>query len=228
MAGCLTRRHPVPTNQLTDALGRAGGKAHREPRRRLQEGKTMIKKLSLLLAAAAMLALAVPAIASAHKVTSKAGVLAPVGTVLTLTGSDVTFLSNTLGTTTCKSVTLTVKLTTNDGTNVTGSGTTKAPATKECAIQGAPVTVTEVNITLLKAEGTETWMNFVWTEDIDLKEAVECTYTGTKVPFTYTTGSDSIVFTKAGPIVGSPALCGNSTLTATFTLEIEKTPVILD
>jgi hypothetical protein len=184
--------------------------------------------VALLLAAVSVVALAVPAMAGAHKVTSKAGVLAPVGTVLTLTGNDITFFSSLLGTTTCQTVTLHLYLTVNDGTNVTGSGVTKAPATSGCTNGTKPVTVTEVNIAQFKAEGTGTSMSFVWTEDIGSPETIECTFTGTSVPFTYTAGSDSIVFTKAGPIVGSPKGCGNSTLSGTFTLEIEKTPVILD
>ena len=188
----------------------------------------MIKKLSLLLAAAAVLAFALPAMASAHKVTSKPGVLAPVGTTITLTGTDVTFASSLLGATTCKSLTLTMKLTTNDGTNVTASGATKAPASEDCTNGTKIGNVTEVNITSFKAEGMDTWVNFVWTEDFEGPNPIECTYTGTKVPFTYTAGTDSIEFNKASGIVGSPKACGTSTLSGTFTLEIEKTPVILD
>jgi hypothetical protein len=188
-----------------------------------------MKKLSLLLAVAAAFALAVPALASAHKVTSKAGVLAPVGTELTLTGSDPTWNSSVLGPLTCSSMTLKMKLTTNDGTNVTGSSSGEKPPTVGCENEGRPITTTQFTITRFAAEGTETNMSFIATIDVKAPsgETVECTFTGTNVPFTYTVGSSSIVFNKAGPIKGS-AGCSTATLTATFAIEIGGTPVILD
>jgi hypothetical protein len=187
----------------------------------------MIKKLGLLLAAVALMAFAVPTMAGAHAVTSKANTLAPTGTILTLTGEDVTSPSSVIGTTTCKKLTLLLTLKINDGTNVTGSGATNTPTSEGCVNGTHKVTVTEINITQLKAEGTETWVNFVWTEDIAASPTLECTFTGTKVPFKYAAGTDTIVFDKAPGISGSSG-CGTATLTATFAVEIEKTPVILD
>jgi hypothetical protein len=191
----------------------------------------MIKKLSLLLAAVAVLAFAVPAMASAHKVTSKAGTLAAVGTIITGTGSDVTLTSSLLGPITCGTLTLTGELTVNDGTNVTGKGTTNNPPSTDCTNEGQPVVVTSVAISSLKAEGTETNVSFVATVDINSPKPVECTFTGVKVPFTYTVGGDSIVFTKAAGITSTGG-CGPATLDGSFTIEIIKegvsTPVILD
>src|ERR1041384_2291045 len=120
----------------------------------------MLKKLGLLLGATVVLAFAIPAVAGAHAVTSKAGVLAPKGTVITATGSDVTFTSSILGATTCTTLTLTFELTENDGTDVTGSGTTNNPPSSGCVQNGNPVTITSFAITRLAAEGTETNMNF--------------------------------------------------------------------
>jgi hypothetical protein len=190
----------------------------------------MVKKLSLLLAAVAVLAFAVPAMASAHAVTSKAGTLAPKGTIITGTGSDVTLTSSVLGTITCTSLTLTGEITENNGTNVTGKGTSNNPPATGCTNNGNPVTVTSVAISRLAAEGTETNASFVATIDIKKpSETLECTFTGTKVPFTYTVGGNSLVFKNAegGGILGTKG-CGSATLTASFAIEIGSTAVILD
>jgi hypothetical protein len=186
----------------------------------------MGKKLSLLLAVVAAMSLAITATASASKLTSTAGVLAPVGSVITATGSDVTFTSSLLGATTCKTVTLQLTLTKNDGSIVEASGNNVNPAQEGCINGTKKVITTSFNITNLKTttSGAGT-MSFVTTEDIG---ELECTYTGTNVPFTYVVGSDVITFTNAAGIVGTPAPCGTAKLDATFTLEIKGVAVILD
>jgi hypothetical protein len=186
----------------------------------------MVKKLGLLLVVAAALSLAVSATASASKVTQPAGVLVPVGTIITATGNDVTFTSSTLGATTCKKLTLKLTLTKNDGTTVEGSGNNANPAQEGCVNGTKSVITTSFNVSNLTSTspGSGT-MSFVVTEDIG---TLECTYTGTKVPFTYVVGSDVITFNNAAGIVGTPAACGTAKLDATFTLEIGAAPVILD
>jgi hypothetical protein len=125
----------------------------------------MMRKLSLLLAAMAVLAFAIPGMASAHKVTSKAGTLAAIGSTITLKGGG-TLQSSILRAITCTSLALTGTLTTNDGTNVTGSGTSTNPPSEDCTNNGHPVLVTRVEIKSLKAEGSETNVSFRITEDI--------------------------------------------------------------
>jgi hypothetical protein len=119
------------------------------------------------------------------------------------------------------------KLTVNDGTNVTAEGTSVNPPSEDCTNGENKVNVTSVVISTLKAEGTETWVSFVATVDIEAPKPIECTFTGTKVPFTYTVGGDTLTFTKAGTVTGSSG-CGSAPLDGTFTIEIESTPVILD
>jgi hypothetical protein len=195
--------------------------------------QTMTKKFSLLLAAIAVLAFAVPGMASAHAVTSKANVLAPVGTEITGTGSDVTLTSNLLGAITCEKLTLKGKITKNDGSTVEGSGGAEKPPTVGCKNGTNPVTVTSVTVTKLFA-GTvggvsKTYATFDATVDIEKPgETLECTFTGTEVPFTYTSGGNSIVFTEAAGIKGAPAACGTAKLDGTFLIEIGSTAVILD
>jgi hypothetical protein len=187
----------------------------------------MWKKL-VLLAPAAVLALAVPAMASAHALTSSKGVLAEAkGTAITLTGEDFTIVSSIWGQTTCKGLTLSAELTENNGTTVTAKGTSLSPPSDDCTGDGVTMKVTKFEITRLAAEGSETTMSFVATIDIETPTPIECTYTGTKVPFTYTVGGDSLVFNKAGGI-SSTGGCGSATLTTTLTIEIGNTPVILD
>jgi hypothetical protein len=67
----------------------------------------MIKKLSLLLAAVAVVASAIPAMASAHAVTDSANHLAPKGSIVTAIVSDLSVTPSLLGPLTCKSLTLT-------------------------------------------------------------------------------------------------------------------------
>jgi hypothetical protein len=186
----------------------------------------MVKKFSLLLATAAALCLAMSAAASASKVTSSAGVLTPVGTVITATGSDITFTSTTLGATTCKTLTVKFTLTKNNGTTAEGAGESEAPAQEFCVNGTKPVIVTTftvANVTMTTT-GTGT-MSFIATEDIG---ELHCTFTGTKVPFTYVAGSDTITFTNAGGITSVPVICGTAKLDGSFTLEIKTAPVILD
>jgi hypothetical protein len=186
----------------------------------------MMKKLSLLLAVVAALSLAAAATASASKLTSAAGVLAPVGSTITATGADVTFTSSTLGATTCQKLTLQLTLTKNDGTTFEASGNNTSPAQEGCVNGSKSVVTTSFNITNLKSStsGSGT-MSFVTTEDIG---TLECTFTGTNVPFTYAVGGDVIKFVNAAGIVGTPAACGTAKLDAEFTLEIKGVAVILD
>jgi hypothetical protein len=187
----------------------------------------MVKKFSLLLATAAALCLAMSAAASASQLTASAGKLAPVGSTLTVTAPDITFTSNLLGITTCQTLSLNLTLTKNDGTTVEASGAAQVPGQEGCVNGSKKVIVTSFTVTNLTTTGTGKTgtMSFVITEDID---SLECTYTGKNVPFSYVAGDDAITFNKAAGITSTPVPCGTATVTASFTLEIKGTPVILD
>jgi hypothetical protein len=188
----------------------------------------MFKKLTLLLAAVAVLAFAVPSLASASKATLPAGTLAPVGTQFTTTGSDIIFTSSLLGNITCSTLNLNGSLTKNNGTTVEASGTTSAPTQSGCKNGEKTVTITSVEVTNLTTttSGSGTW-SYKMAVDIG---SLSCTYTGTKVPFTFTSGTNVMNFSSASGITGSPAGCGTTKLTGAFALEKAgtSTSLILD
>jgi hypothetical protein len=188
----------------------------------------MAKKLSLLVLALAVTAIALPVAANAAKVTSSAGKLTPVGTTLNATGSDPIFTSSLLGAITCETLNLRVVLTKNDGTTFEGSSSVEQPAASGCKFGASTIRITSIQITKLVAGPTGGSMSFVMTTDFEGVSSFECTFTGTNVPFTYTAGSDTIVFSSAGGIAGSPAGCATTKLDGAFTLEVGAAPVILD
>src|ERR1700733_11750530 len=117
----------------------------------------MAKKLSLLFAAVAVLAFAIPSMASAAEATVPAGTRAPVGTLITGTGKNVILTSSTLGEIKCATLELKGEITKNDGTTVEGSGNNTKPTQTGCENgPGRPVTVASVNLTKLFANGTAT------------------------------------------------------------------------
>lgn len=188
----------------------------------------MIKKFTLLPAAVAVLAFAVPSLASASKVTLPAGTLAPVGTAIKTTGSDIIQKSNTLGALTCSLLNLNGQITKNDGSTVEAAGTTTTPEQSGCVNGTKSIIFTSIEITKLisTVSGSGT-MSYVAKEDIG---TLACTFTGTSVPFTYTVGGSAIKFTEATGITSSPAACGTIKLTGEFKLEKTgtSTAMILD
>jgi hypothetical protein len=181
-----------------------------------------MRRFKVLIAAVAVLALAAPPIANAHAITSSAGKLAPVGTVVSAEALDFVFVSETFGKTTCKSVHFNVKLTKNDGSTVEGSSGAETAPAQDCTT--IPVNITSLEITKFVASAAETSLSFKMVADFPF----ECTLTGTKVPFTYIPGDDKITFTFALGIIGTPAVCGKFRMEGQFTLKIASTPVILD
>lgn len=188
-----------------------------------------VKKLSLLLAAVAVFATAVPAIASAAPtVTKQAGVSAPVGSLLTATNvGPVKITSSLLGTIECETLDIReIKLTLNAG-GLVNAESNGAFSTADCTSGTKDVTVTTVKLektsSSVAGKGTT---NF--TISLDVVGGLSCTYTGTNVPFTYVVAGNHMTFNKAGPVDGAPAGCGSATFDATYTLEIGSTDVILD
>jgi hypothetical protein len=194
----------------------------------------MIKKLGLMLAAVAVVAFAAPSMAGAHAVTKAKNELAPVNAKMAVFGDDVTLTSSLLGTITCEELDTRVALTKNNGVEWEASGALEAPPEQAgCANFAKPVKVTSLEVSKIRAGGAETWMNFKVTLDITAGEHVlECTYTGTKVPFTYVAGEEEAkkgiaTFTKAAGVAGTNG-CGTATLDGTFTFLIGGAIVILD
>jgi hypothetical protein len=178
----------------------------------------MAKKLSLMLAAVAALAFAIPSIASASEATLPAGTRAPVGTVIVGTGSDIILQSSLLGKITCSTLNLNGEITVNNGTTVEGKGENVSPTQTGCVNGSKAVTVTEVEITRLFSNTSGTG-SVSFTSKVDIGSELKCTFTGTNVDFTYTSGTDTITFTNAAGVTGTPGACGTAKLTASFTLE---------
>jgi hypothetical protein len=183
----------------------------------------MTKRLSLVLAAVAMLTYAIPSMAGAAKATLPEGALAPVGTSITLTGTDLTFKSNILGAIRCATLNLNAQITENTGTVVEGSGSNVNPTQTGCVNGKKAFNITEVVITKLKAEevkaaGESARATFSATIKTDIGE-LDCTFTGTKVEGIYVSGKNILKFSEASSLVGSPGQCGTSLLTGEFALE---------
>lgn len=185
----------------------------------------MAKKFSLMLAAIAVIAFAIPAFASASEATLPEGTRAPVGTAITGTGNDIILQSNLLGTITCEKLNLNGKITKNDGTTIEGSGENSSPTQAGCKNGTKEVKVTSVNLESLKSSvsgsGTVSFSSVV---DVG---TLTCTFTGTNVAGSYTPGTDTLSFSSATGVVGSPAACGTAKLSGSFTLESGTTPLIL-
>jgi hypothetical protein len=193
----------------------------------------MVKTRSVLLAAVAVAAFAVPGFANADAMTITKGTLAPATNPektgpadATITGSSMNFeVTNTpFGTLTCKEVMVSGWLTKNNGTEVTavddpGSGNT----TSDCMVGTAELKIDNLTLVSLSATAKATTVSLSFTATA---AGLTCTYTGTAVPLTYTAGGSSIHI--AGILKGGEAFCANPEIHGDFALSITGAAVILD
>lgn len=187
----------------------------------------MGKKLSLLVAAAAVLLVALPGAAAASTLTSKSGVVAPVNTILEGTSlSPVKITSTLLGTIECQSLDTEGVLTKNSGGTFEIQGSFFAAA--GCTNNGKAATVTTFEVKKL-ASSTSGSGSLNFESKIDVA-GLTCNFIATSVPFSYIGGSGQITFTKAGTVDASPATCGTATFDAAFVIELNgfDVGVILD
>jgi hypothetical protein len=183
----------------------------------------MAKKLTFLLAAIAVLAFAVPAMASAAVPTlqEESGTPVKTGTTIRGTGSNVILTSSTLGEIKCTTITLEGVLSVNDMTNgITASNTGQvSPPTTDCTNGTNTVNVTNVTLTDLKSTvGGVAKTSF--TAVVDIGASTTCTFTGKEVEGTYANGGSVLTFTAATGITSSPVACGTAKLDGKFTLEL--------
>jgi hypothetical protein len=187
-----------------------------------------MRRFLIALTAVAVLACTASSVAGASTATVPAGAVAPVGTRFTTTGSDFIMQSNLLGTITCSTLNLNGEITKNSGGLVEGSGVNTSPEQSGCKTGEKAVTITSFEISkfLTSTSGKGTW-SFAMKTDI---ASLGCIYTGTNVPFTYTSGTNVMQFAAATAtgIVGSPASCGTTKFQGSFVLESGSTPLILD
>lgn len=181
----------------------------------------MFKKLSLLLALVSLAACAVPSVASAFGVTSKSGVLAPVGAATTETSTNFTLVSSILGEISCQEVAVTAELRENKVTSVEADGILPGTAVN-CENNGAAVQVTDFTYQkLLLGKTNLTSLTF----KLDVRGLV-CHYEAAGLTVKYTAGTS--VTEVSGALKVAPAACGTTKLEADWTMKISGTPVILD
>ncbi len=182
----------------------------------------MAKKLSLLMAAVAVLVFAVPAMASAAPTAtnSKTGEVLKPGTAVTATGTDVTLTFATIGNLTCGHLNFTGTLTKNNDTEGVESESINQFTSAECTNKNGAVNFTEIRIhTTITASGTvKITIKFVF----DLG-GLTCTFNGTNVAGAYSPGTDTITFTEATGLNGGA--CGTAKLDGSFTMEVGSTPM---
>jgi len=186
----------------------------------------MAKKFSLLIAAAAILAFAVPALANAApQVTSSKEVTAKVGSTITGVSTDTETTGTPLGTLKCGEVMVAGVLKKNTGTEVeaTDDETAGANTTSNCTVEGQALTIEKPTLTKLIATSSTKTVALSFTAKA---KTVVCEYQGT-VPFTYTPGTGSIHI--AGKLKDpARATCKEPEIHGDFALSISGTPVILD
>ena len=205
----------------------------------------MAKKLSLVLAAVAVLAFAVPAFASATTgltMEGALGTLIPEGKLVELTNvGNITTTSSKTGDIICEEVTVTGKVTTNTTAKVvvTGTGFFENDKATKCHLKnGTAVTVPKIELTKVETEGKEVAGTegkdgtFVVTFQVKIGTTV-CTYTTTTGTGHYIAGTDKLTV-KEAPLSVTPAACGTTaTLDGEFTVRTDPTtetpgPVIID
>jgi hypothetical protein len=190
----------------------------------------MAKKFSLLVAAMALVAFAIPAFANADAITQPAKTLVPVGTTVVGVSTNVETTNTPVGTLKCKKVTIGAILTKNNGTEVAASDDEKAGANsaESCTAGGEPLTVDSPTLTSLTA-GAKAGTTFV-TLDFTATAGVTCSYTNvsaTSVPFTYTAGTSTIHI--AGKLKDpAHAFCLEPEIHGDFALTVGGAAVVLD
>lgn len=172
----------------------------------------MAKKLTLFLAAAAVIALAVPAFASAAAATDGSGNLLANGTLISGTSTNATTVTS-LGNLTCETVKVNGELTTNNGSTVTAVGVGAGEPTN-CKLGKKTIEITDITLVDLHA-GSET-NTITVTFRAHLPGEILCHFVGT-IPFTYTTGGSSLTISE-GNLEGTPEACEPGLLSGTFNL----------
>ena len=178
----------------------------------------MTKKLSLLMAAVALVAFAIPSFASANVgLTEPKGTLIAVNSLVDFTSTNAV-MKTSLGNLTCKLVTVTGKVTTNTKTtvDVSDAGTS---TTSECFLGTKPISITNLTLTTIHATTTNKGTIDLHFES-DLPGGVLCKFTATAVPFTWVSETDVITI-REGDLVGTPAACEPAILSADFTVETD-------
>jgi hypothetical protein len=180
----------------------------------------MAKKLSLLMAAVAVIAFAVPAFASASSLTMPAGTLVPVGTKIVGTSTNTTTLTS-LGLLSCNTVSVTGEVTANSGGSVAGIGIGTGN-TSECFLsEEEAITITDITLESISSStsGSGT-IHFTFVADLPNNVVCHFVTKSAGASFNYVSGTDSLSI-PAQKLEATPAACRPGEIEGTFTLETD-------
>jgi hypothetical protein len=186
----------------------------------------MAKKLSLLLAAVAVFAFAIPAMANAAVGLTQGGSLVKFGTEIEGVSTNAVTTSS-IGNVACEKVTLSGTITKNSKeAGVAGEGNGKS-STSKCFFKGTTaISITNIKLISISSGPTEDLNGKVsFSFEADLP-GLTCKYTGTNVSGTISTGG--VVTLKEAPLTVSPAACGTAKLDGDFTLTAGGSGVTVD
>lgn len=182
----------------------------------------MTRKLGMLLAAVAVVALSVPAFAAAnptltHEDNTGAFVTAPLGSGILGTSTN-TVTKTSIGNLTCATVEVTAELTHNTTGTVAAEGSGPAN-TATCFFKGTtPITIDDA--TLLSLHSSESGKGTASLTFEATLPGLTCHYSGAAVPFTYPATGDTIVL--KGTLKASPLGCGTASIEGTYTLQTHE------
>lgn len=178
----------------------------------------MIRKLSGLVAAIAIVVFAVPAVANAAALTMPANTLVPVGTGVTLFSTNTTVVTS-LGTISCAEVIINTEVDENTGAEWGAHGIGKEIAAG-CKLGTKEIEITELNTEQFFSVGAGGEGRLIFTFKADLP-GVTCHYESTSLPatsFTYVAGTDTFTIPKQ-KLVATPAACKPGEISGSFTVE---------
>jgi hypothetical protein len=187
----------------------------------------MARKVLLLIASMATIAVAVPTVAAAApSLTYPPLVLIKVGTKTTATSLNWTLTTKLFKTFTCEQVAQEQEVAMNTGSSVLVVKNMAGTHTG-CKNEGTSVSFTEVTMHQLAmtepGKGTA-----ALTISIPFGGVTTCVWSASKAPFTYVSGTSTVSFAEA-PLSVTPPICGSATLDAEFTLtKFTPGPVIID
>lgn len=175
----------------------------------------MAKKLSLLIATVAAVALSVPALASGASLTMPANVLVKVGTGITSKSANLR-VTTSLGSISCEQVAFAASVTKNNGAEFAAAGV-GAGTSSSCFLGGTKaITLEDITVTELKSIG-----GFAGEMEVTFKAAlpgVTCHFSSNAVGFGYPGNTDTFRIVNKN-LAGVPAACKPGTLNAEFTVE---------
>lgn len=167
----------------------------------------MARKLALLGAAFAIIALSAPAVADAFSYTMPRGVLVLNGKELKLTSSNTT-VETELGTLECVATQLEFEVTKNSSSEAKGVGLGEG-VTNECSVEGVvPITITNYELGTIVGSGSEGMGTISLAFEADLPLFGTCSYSGT-VPISISGESEIEV---AGELEVAPEGCGQAAI----------------